>query len=91
MKVWRKGAKLRPVKLDLTLRRSVQAVAATRDYYPVHHDPDFAASSGAGGLFLNTMFPRPSPAAAPPSGSVTMPSCAASMSRCAAPTTSAAR
>jgi acyl dehydratase len=56
MKVWRKGAKLRPVKLDLTLRRSVQAVAATRDYYPVHHDPDFAASSGAGGLFFNTMF-----------------------------------
>lgn len=56
MKAWRAGNKLRPVTLELTLRRSVQAVAATRDYYPVHHDEQFARESGAGGLFFNTMF-----------------------------------
>jgi acyl dehydratase len=34
----------------------VQAVAATRDYYPVHHDEEAARSSGADGIFFNTMF-----------------------------------
>jgi acyl dehydratase len=53
---WQEGDKLPPISLPLTLRRSVQAVAATRDFYPVHHDPDFAKASGAEGLFFNTMF-----------------------------------
>jgi acyl dehydratase len=34
----------------------VQAVAGTRDYYPVHHDEAFARQSGADGIFFNTMF-----------------------------------
>jgi len=53
---WRPGEKLPPISLALTLRRSVQAVAATRDYYPVHHDAEFARRSGAQGIFFNTMF-----------------------------------
>ena len=55
-KAWKPGDRLGPSSLELTLRRSVQAVAGTRDYYPVHHDPDFARESGAYGLFFNTMF-----------------------------------
>ncbi|MEX1255397.1 MAG: hypothetical protein WEE64_13750 [Dehalococcoidia bacterium] len=53
---WQAGDVLPPVSLELTLRRSVQAVAGTRDYYPVHHDERFARESGAEGLFFNTMF-----------------------------------
>lgn len=55
-KAWKPGDRLGPSSLELTLRRSVQAVAGTRDYYPVHHDPDFARESGVDGLFFNTMF-----------------------------------
>lgn len=53
---WNAGDKLPPRSLALTRRRSVQAVAATRDYYPVHHDEEFARESGAEGIFFNTMF-----------------------------------
>jgi acyl dehydratase len=53
---WQAGEALPPVSLELTLRRSVQAVAGTRDYYPVHHDARFARESGAEGIFFNTMF-----------------------------------
>ena len=53
---WQAGEALPPVSLELTLRRSVQAVAGTRDYYPVHHDERFARESGAEGIFFNTMF-----------------------------------
>ena len=53
---WKKGDALPKISLPLTLRRSVQAVAGTRDYYPVHHDEKFARESGAQGIFFNTMF-----------------------------------
>jgi acyl dehydratase len=53
---WKAGDRLPPTRLELTLRRSVQAVGATRDFYPVHHDEQFARESGADGLFFNTMF-----------------------------------
>lgn len=53
---WSTGDALPPISLALTLRRSVQAVGATRDYYPVHHDVEFARASGAEGIFFNTMF-----------------------------------
>ena len=55
-RAWQSGDTLSPVRLPLTLRRSVQAVAGTRDYYPVHHDEAFARQSGAEGIFFNTMF-----------------------------------
>jgi acyl dehydratase len=50
------GQQLAPIALDLTLRRAVQAVAGTRDYYPVHHDERVAQENGARTIFFNTMF-----------------------------------
>jgi acyl dehydratase len=44
------------ISLPLTLRRAIQAVAGTRDYYPFHHDEKFARDNGAEGIFFNTMF-----------------------------------
>lgn len=56
MKEWKDGDRLPPVDLELTLRRAVQAVAGTRDYYPVHHDEKAAQANGAETVFFNTMF-----------------------------------
>ncbi len=56
MSSWSEGEILPTISLDLTLRRAIQAVAGTRDYYPVHHDEQAAKDSGAEGLFFNTMF-----------------------------------
>jgi acyl dehydratase len=53
---WKSGERLPPISIDLTLRRAVQAVAGTRDYYPVHHDEKYARENGADGIFFNTMF-----------------------------------
>ena len=53
---WREGDTLPPIMLSLTLRRAVQAVAGTRDYYPVHHDETVARENGAETIFFNTMF-----------------------------------
>jgi len=50
------GERLAPIALDLPLRRAVQAVAGTRDYYPVHHDERVAQENGARTIFFNTMF-----------------------------------
>jgi len=47
---------LPPISLPLTLRRAIQAVAGTRDYYSFHHDEKFARENGAEGIFFNTMF-----------------------------------
>ena len=44
------------LSLPLTLRRAIQAVGGTRDYYPFHHDEQFARENGAEGIFFNTMF-----------------------------------
>src|SRR6266508_4313071 len=48
--------RLAAISLPLTLRRAVQAVDGTRDYYPFHHDDKFARENGADGIFFNTMF-----------------------------------
>lgn len=48
--------RLAAITLPLTLRRAIQAVAGTRDYYPFHHDERFAQENGAEGIFFNTMF-----------------------------------
>lgn len=53
---WSAGDALPPIALPLTRRRSVQAVAGTRDYYPVHHDEAAAQANGARTIFFNTMF-----------------------------------
>jgi acyl dehydratase len=53
---WKPGDTLEKVTLPLTLRRAVQAVAGTRDYYPVHHNPEAARENGVETAFFNTMF-----------------------------------
>jgi acyl dehydratase len=42
-------------EFPVTYRKVIHDVAATRDFYPVHHDPEFARSSGTETIFLNTM------------------------------------
>jgi len=41
---------------DLPLPRFMLAVAATRDFYEVHHDREFARSIGAPDMFIGTHF-----------------------------------
>ncbi len=53
---WQVDDALPEISLDLSLRRAIQAVAGTRDYYPFHHDEQFAKENGAEGIFFNTMF-----------------------------------
>lgn len=53
---WQADDALPEISLDLSLRRAIQAVAGTRDYYPFHHDEQFAKENGADGIFFNTMF-----------------------------------
>ncbi len=53
---WQAADALPEISLDLSLRRAIQAVAGTRDYYPFHHDEQFAKENGAEGIFFNTMF-----------------------------------
>ena len=55
-KEWTAGDTLEPISLELTLRRAIQAVSGTRDYYPFHHDEQFAKENGAEAIFFNTMF-----------------------------------
>jgi acyl dehydratase len=42
------------LKLDAT--RFVLQVSGTQDYYPVHHDRDFARAQGVPDIFMNTGF-----------------------------------
>lgn len=44
------------VTMPVTLGRCVLDAAATRDFFPGHHDRDYARSQGARDVYLNTMF-----------------------------------
>jgi acyl dehydratase len=44
------------VILPVTLRLCVHDAAATRDYFPGHHDRDYARAQNARDVYLNTMF-----------------------------------
>jgi acyl dehydratase len=50
------GTEISPISLELTMKRLIMAVCGTRDFYPVHHDRDFARSSGHKDIFVNQMF-----------------------------------
>ena len=43
---------------DLTLNwtKMVEQVSGSQDFYPVHHDPEFAAEAGHPAIFYNTGF-----------------------------------
>ena len=57
---WREDTSARPgalpeLVLDVTPTLIVSTAIATRDFYPVHHDHDFAVRSGSKDIFLNIL------------------------------------
>jgi acyl dehydratase len=50
------GTDISPISLELTMKRLIMAACGTRDFYPVHHDRDFARNSGHKDIFVNQMF-----------------------------------
>ncbi|MEE9279455.1 MAG: hypothetical protein V3V67_04720 [Myxococcota bacterium] len=54
--VWKVDDKLEPITLELDLKRAIMAVAGTRDFYPFHHNAEWAKENGADDIFFNTMF-----------------------------------
>jgi uncharacterized protein len=57
---WREDTRGRPgalpeLALDVTPTLIVSAAIATRDFYPVHHDRDFAVRGGNEDIFLNIL------------------------------------
>jgi acyl dehydratase len=49
------GAMLGPVRIPLTPTRVISGALATRDFYPVHHDRDFARAHGHRDILLNIL------------------------------------
>jgi uncharacterized protein len=57
---WREDTRARPgalpeLVLDVTPTLIVSTAIATRDFYPVHHDRDFAVLGGSKDIFLNIL------------------------------------
>jgi acyl dehydratase len=52
------GETLAGFSLPLTMTRMVLQVSGTQDFYPVHHDREFARAGGHADVFLNTGFIR---------------------------------
>lgn len=50
------GDVLPEVRMEVTLRRCVLDAAATRDFFPGHHDRDYARGQNVRDVYLNTMF-----------------------------------
>jgi acyl dehydratase len=42
--------------MELDMTRFFKQVSGTQDYYPVHHDREFARSQGVPDIFMNTGF-----------------------------------
>ena len=51
----RVGDPITPMRLDVTATVVVAGAIATRDFMPVHHDRDYAATQGSPNIFLNIM------------------------------------
>ncbi|MBM4266730.1 MAG: acyl dehydratase [Deltaproteobacteria bacterium] len=51
----RVGDAVTPMDLDLTATFVVAGAIATRDFMPVHHDRDYAATQGSPNIFLNIL------------------------------------
>ena len=50
------GDGIPPVSLEITRNRIVMIISATRDIFPLHHDPDFARSAGYRAPVVATAF-----------------------------------
>ncbi|HXJ35290.1 MAG TPA: MaoC family dehydratase [Candidatus Eisenbacteria bacterium] len=51
----RAGDAITPMTIDVTATVVVAGAIATRDFMPVHHDRDYAASQGSPNIFMNIM------------------------------------
>ena len=51
----RVGDAVAPMTIDVTATVVVAGAIATRDFMPVHHDRDYAASQGSPNIFMNIM------------------------------------
>ena len=51
----RVGDPVTPMTIDVTATVVVAGAIATRDFMPVHHDRDYAATQGAPNIFMNIM------------------------------------
>jgi len=51
----RVGDPITPMTIDVTATVVVAGAIATRDFMPVHHDRDYAATQGAPNIFTNIM------------------------------------
>jgi hypothetical protein len=49
----RPGDAITPMTIDVTATVVVAGAIATRDFMPVHHDRDYAASQGSPNVFMN--------------------------------------
>ena len=49
------GDSVAPLTIDVTATVVVAGAVATRDFMPVHHDRDYAASQGSPNIFMNIM------------------------------------
>jgi len=54
----REGEELKGFSLELTMTRMAAQVSGTQDFYPIHHDQDFARQAGHRDIFVNTAFIR---------------------------------
>ena len=52
----KEGDALPNLTFEVSYTTLAQDVAGTRDYYPIHHDPEFAKAGNARNIFLNTMW-----------------------------------
>jgi len=43
-------------EMDITFRKVIQNVVATRDFFPGHHNPEYARAQGVENIYLNTFF-----------------------------------
>lgn len=43
------------IRLEVSFKRVIQDAAATLDYFPGHHDPEYAKAQGQKTIYLNTM------------------------------------
>ena len=50
------GEQLEGYSLDLTWTKMAEQVSGSQDFYPVHHDPEFAREAGHDDIFYNTGF-----------------------------------
>ncbi len=50
------GERIPDARFPLTVTRLVMAAGANRDFFPVHHNAEFARATGAQDMYANTFF-----------------------------------